>query len=312
MKKVSIGFSLALILALALTITAFAEAVTVSGTITAIDEAGGTFTLVLADATVYTVTPPAGFDWTSIAVGDSADVSGESDGAGNLAATSVTPTSTETTVTGVVQSIDYATCTFTILTAEGTTLTVSSPEGTDCSAILLGTNVQVTGTLNEDGTFTASGIVLVPTEVGEGTNHGFYCSNPDVLHPALSMVATANGFDYVTTLNWFCGATGAEDGGKTVLGVGEIKKLLDLSAASGQTPDAIIAMRQTMGWGQIKKLLAQGAETTVTETTTETTITGNGNGNGNGNGGNGDGKPPWAGGGGNGGNGHGHGNGKNK
>jgi hypothetical protein len=307
MKKVSLGFGLALILALALTITAFAEAVTVTGTVTAVDEVGGTFTILLADGvTSYVVTPPAGFDWTSIAVGDSVDVSGESDGAGNLAASSVTDT--PSTVTGVVQSIDYATCTFTILTAEGTTLTVTSPEGTDCSAILLGTTVELTGTLNPDGTFTVTGIVLVPTEVGEGTNKGFYCTNPTVMHPALSMVATSAGFDYGTALNWFCGATGGEDGGKTVLGIGEIKKLLELSAASGQTPDAIIAMRQTMGWGQIKKLLAENPLLTTEETTLTTEpTTGNGNGNGNGHGG---GKPPWAGGGGNGGNGHGHG--KNK
>jgi len=304
MKKFSLGLGLALILALALTITAFAEAVTVTGTVTAIDEVGGTFTVTLADATVYTVTPPVGFDWTSIFVGQSVDVSGESDGAGNLAASSVS--ATVSTVTGVVQSIDYATCTFTLLTSEGTTLTVTAPEGTDCSGILLGSTIELTGTLNADGTFSVTGVVIVPTEVGEGTNQGFYCTNPTVPHPALSMVATSAGFDYVTTLNWFCGATGGEDGGKTVLGVGEIKKLLDLSAASGQTPDAIIAMRQTMGWGQIKKLLAQGAETTVTEETTTTTTesaTGNGNGHGGG-------KPPWAGGGGNGGNGHGHG--KNK
>jgi hypothetical protein len=300
MKKFSLGLGLALILALALTITAFAEAVTVTGTVTAIDEVGGTFTVTLADATVYTVTPPVGFDWTSIFVGQSVDVSGESDGAGNLAASSVS--ATVSTVTGVVQSIDYATCTFTILTSEGTTLTVTAPEGTDCSGILLGSTIELTGTLNADGTFSVTGVVIVPTEVGEGTNQGFYCTNPTVPHPALSMVATSAGFDYVTTLNWFCGATGGEDGGKTVLGIGEIKKLLDLSAASGQSPDAIIAMRQTMGWGQIKKLLAQGAETTVTEETTTGETTGPGN-----SGDHGGGKPPWAGNGGNGGNGHGHG-----
>ena len=305
MKKFSLGLGLALILALALTITAFAEAVTVTGTVTVIDEVGGTFTITLADATVYIVTPPAGFDWTSIAVGDSVDVSGESDGLGNITATSVALT--PSTVTGVVQSIDYATCTFTILTSEGTLLTVTAPEGTDCSGILRGSTVEVTGTLNADGTFSVTGVVLVPTEVGEGTNQGFYCTNPTVPHPALSMVATSAGFDYTTALNWFCGATGGEDGGKTVLGIGEIKKLLELSTASGQSPDAIIAMRQTMGWGQIKKLLAQGAETTVTEETTITTGETTGPGNSGDHGG---GKPPWAGGGG--GNGNGHGHGKNK
>jgi hypothetical protein len=269
----------------------------VSGTITSIDEVGGTFTLTLADATVYVVTPPAGFDWTSIAVGDAVDVSGESDGAGNIAATSVSDTAT--TVSGEVQSIDYTTCTFTLLTAEGTTLTVDLADGTDCSGILLGANVEVTGTLNADGTFSASGVVINPTPSEEGVNTGFYCSNPSVPHPALSAVAADNGYDYGAALNLFCG------GG---LGVGGVDKLLALSAETGKSVDELLAMRKTMGWGKLKKTLA--AEAAATEESSVTTDSSEG-GNGNGNGG---GPPPWAGGG-NGnsnGGGNGHGKGKNK
>jgi len=305
MKKVSWGLGIAVVLALVAVFPVFAEAVTVSGTVTSIDETGGTFTLTLADATTYVVTPPAVFDWTSIAVGDAISVAGESDGAGNLAAASVSPTAS--TVAGVVQSIDYTSCTFTMLTSEGTNLTVALPAGSDCSGILLGTNVEVTGTLNADGTFSATGVVLSETPLGEGTNHGFYCTNPSVPHPALSNVAMSYGYDYVTTLNWFCGATGGEDGGKTVLGVGEIKKLLAFSASSGQTPEAIIAMRQTMGWGQLKKLLPEAPNTDpVVDTTTTTTESLNDDGNGHGGG-----KPSWAGGGSNGG-GNDNGNSKNK
>jgi hypothetical protein len=304
MKRATFGLGIAVVLALVSVFPVFAEAVTVSGTVTSIDEVGGTFTLTLADATVYVVTPPAGFDWTSIAVGDSVDVAGESDGAGNLVATGVSPTAS--TVAGVVQSIDYATCTFTMLTTEGTTITVALPEGSDCSGILVGTNVEVTGTLNPDGTFTATGVVLTETPLEEGTNHGFYCTNPSVPHPALSDVAASYGYDYVTTLNWFCGATGGEDGGKTVLGIGEIKKLLALSASSGLTPDAIIAMRQTMGWGQLKKQLPEAPTTDPVEDSTVTTESTNGNGNGQGGG-----PPAWSNAGGNSG-GNGNGNGKNK
>jgi len=80
--------------------------------------------------------------------------------------------------------------------------------------------------------------------------------------------------------------------------------LLALSASRGQSPDAIIAMRQTMGWGQLKKQLPEAPTTDPVEdptTTTTESTTGNGNGNGGG-------KPPWAGGG----NGNGNGNGKGK
>jgi hypothetical protein len=292
-KRTTWGLGIAFVLALVMVFPAFAEAVSVSGTITSIDEVGGTFTLTLADATVYVVTPPAGFDWTSIAVGDAVDVSGESDGAGNIAASSVSDTAT--TVSGVVQSIDYTTCTFTLLTAEGTTLTVDLADGTDCSGILLGANVEVTGTLNPDGTFSASGVVINPTPSEEGVNTGFYCSNPAVPHPALSSVAAAHGYDYGAALNLFCG------GG---LGVGGVDKLLGLSADTGKSVDELLAMRKTMGWGKLKKTLA--AETTeVAPLTTDSSEDGNGNGNGGG-------PPPWAGGGNGNGGGNGHGKGKNK
>lgn len=295
MKKVTWGLGMALVLALVAVFPAFAETVTKTGTIDSIDEVGGTFTMTTADAEVFVVTPPAGFDWTSIAVGETVEVGGDSDGAGNLAATSVAPAATESTVTGVVQSIDYETCTFTLLTTEGTTLTVTLPEGSDCSGILLGTNVEVTGTVNEDGTFTASGLVVVPTEIVEGVNTGFYCSNPDVPHPALSIVASAHGFDYVTTLNWFCG------GG---LGVGGVDKLLDLAAETGKTPEELLAMRKTMGWGKLKKTLAE--EAAAGDDTGDVSGTESNDDGGN----QGGGPPPWANGGN--GNGHGNGNGKNK
>ena len=293
MKKVTFGLGLALVLALSLTITAFAAPITVEGTVSNIDEVAGTFTLTLADGvTTYTVTPSAGFDWTTIADGATVEVSGEDDGAGNITGASVTPATTETVVSGVIQSIDYETCTFTMLTSEGTTLTVLLPEGTDCSGLLLGTNVELTGTLNEDGTFSASGVVITPTPSEEGVNTGFYCSNPDVPHPALSQVAAENLTDYATALNWFCG------GG---LGVAGVEKVLTFGATYGKTTDEILAMRETMGWGRIWKTLEAEATALAIESG-EIQTQGNGNGHGGG-------KPAWAGGGGNG---HGKANGKNK
>ena len=302
MKKATWGLGIALVLALVSVFPAFAEAVTVSGTITSIDEVGGTFTLTLADATVYVVTPPAGFDWTSIAVGDAVDVAGDSDGAGNLAATSVAPAVVVSTVSGVVQSVDAATCSFTILTSEGTTLTVTLPEGSDCSGLAVGDTVEVTGTLSDDGSFAASGVVLVPADDDgdEQTNFGFYCSNPEVPHPALNTVAAAHEADYATVLGWFC------NGG---VGVGGVDKVLDLSEETGKTPEEILEMRKGMGWGKIKKTLAEQAateEVSGDEVGTESLDDSDDKQGG---------PPPWANGGGNGngnGNGNGKGHGKNK
>jgi hypothetical protein len=297
MKKVFLGLSLALVLVFATVLPAMAEEVTKVGVINSIDGVGGTFTMTTAEAEVLVVTPPAGFDFTSIAVGDTVSVSGDSDGAGNLAATSVAAEATEATVGGTVESIDYETCTLTVLTAEGDTVTVLLPEGSDCSAIQVGDAVSFTGTFNEDGTFSVG---AGEGEEEEKVNTGFYCSNPDVQHPALGKLAVKYEADYGGLLDTFCGQG---------VGVGGVAHALNASQQYGVSAEEILAMRETMGWGQIWKALREAAagDNDAAAVNAENDDSGPGNGKGNG-GGNGGGKPPWAGGGG--GNGNGNGNGK--
>lgn len=154
------------------------------------------------------------------------------------------------TTTGAVQSVDALAGTFTMLTADGTTLTVSVPAGTDLSTLVVGTNVEVTGTLAEDGTLVATGIVIVPTDddgvVDEPANSGFYCITPGSTQPALSAVAETYSADYDQVLGWFC------DNG---LGVGGVMLTLSTADTFGLTPEEILTMRETMGWGQIWKAL---------------------------------------------------------
>jgi hypothetical protein len=273
MKKSLLGMSLALILALTTVFPAFAEEVTVSGVVSGLDPLTCSFTLTTETAEVFNVTTEAGFDCSGLADGDTVEVTGESDGAGNLAAAGVSETGL---VTGTVESIDYETCTFTVQTETGP-VTVVLPEGTDCTDLLVGDTVEVTGTFNEEtGMFEGTGVVLLSTDQ---VNNGFYCSNPTETHPALGNVSTAFGADYATLLAWFCG------GG---VGVGGVKHALDTAAEFGVTPEEVLTMRETMGWGQIWKMLASQGEDT--ELSTES----------HGKGGHGGGKPPWAGGGGNG------------
>lgn len=287
MKKTFLGLSLALVLVFATAFPAYAEEVTKVGTVDSIDEAGGTFTMTTAEAEVFVVTPPEGFDWTSIAVGDSVEVNGDDDGAGNIAAASVAPASEETTsVGGTVETIDYETCTLTILTAEGDTVTVFLPEGSDCSAIGVGDAVEFTGTFNEDGSFSVGAGEEEPEE--EPGNTGFYCSNPDAQHPALGKLAENYEADYGALLEAFCGQG---------LGVGGVHHALSASKEFGVTTEEILEMRETMGWGQIWKALRDNAVGDEDEAGTLSTET---KGHGNGKGGHGGGKPPWAGGGGNG------------
>ncbi|MEX1143209.1 MAG: DUF5666 domain-containing protein [Anaerolineales bacterium] len=319
-------FGSALILALMIMTVSPALAavdVTVQGTVDSIDTLAGTFSLTTEEAITYTVTPPEGFDLTTLAIGDQVEVMGDTDELGGLFATSITEL-TESVVTGVIQSINAETCSFDLLTPEGTTLTVLLPEGSDCSSFLVGDAVEVSGTLNDDGTFSASNVVVLPPDEDEdgdgekGVNTGFYCANPEVPHPALNRVALAYGADYAVALDWFC------DGG---LGIGGIKMAHRLGLLSGKTAQEILELRASMGWGQVKKALNSASETP--EEPAEVSNQGNGNsagngnanggnntgGNGNGNGNDGDhggGPPPWAGGGNGQGNGQGHGQGKNK
>jgi len=317
MQKFLFGSALILALMIMTVSPVFAAlGVTVQGTVESIDTLAGTFSLTTEEATTYTVTPPEGFDLTALAIGDHVEVMGDTDDLGGLLATSIVEV-TESVVTGVIQSIDAETCSFVLLTAEGTTLTVLLPEGSDCSTLLVGDTVEVTGTLNEDGTFSSSSVVVMPPDDDDGddedgVNTGFYCSNPEVPHPALNRVALALGADYAAALDWFC------DGG---LGVGGVNMALKLAILYGKTPQEILDMRASMGWGQVKKALNSAPETPEEPADVSNQENGNAGGNGNGNaGGNGNGNdrdhgggpPPWAGGGNGQGNGQGNGHGKNK
>lgn len=201
---------------------------------------------------------------------------------------------TDTTIQGIIQSIDGSTCSFTILTAEGTTITATLPEGTDCSTLVVGDNIEVTGTLNEDGTLSASGVVVLPpVEEEEAGNTGHYCSTEGSAHPALTKLTEAYGTDYASVLDMFCGQG---------LGVGGVAHALNTAEEFGVSQDEVLAMRETMGWGQIWKALKAAASGDDGGQDESAAGPGNGNGNGHGNGNAG----------GNNGNGGGNGNGNGK
>lgn len=91
MNKMLTGALLVLaMLAVAVAPAYAADDVTLQGSVTAINEVSGTFTLTTEDGTVYTVTAPAGLDWTSLSVGAQVEIFGDSDELGGFAAESVT------------------------------------------------------------------------------------------------------------------------------------------------------------------------------------------------------------------------------
>jgi hypothetical protein len=290
---------LALTLALALAFTSVAPALAqveiFSGEVVAIDATAGTFTLETAEGVLLVVTPPAGFDLSTLTVGDLVDVEGLLTG-DSLAADSVTPAEEPAST---VLSIDLEAGTFEIETPEGETLTVIPPEGFDLSTLAVGDLVLVEGVVDGD-TLTATSIVPASSEVDEGEDedggkNGFYCTNADASHPALANLAESFEADYGQLLSWFC-----EDG----FGVGQIMLALatsQISEGAMSADDALAARAEGAGWGQVwKDLGLKGPDRQDGDS-------GNGNGNGQGNG-NGNGNSN-AGGNGNG-NGGGNGNGK--
>jgi hypothetical protein len=284
---------LALTLALALAFTSVAPALAqveiFSGEVVAIDATAGTFTLETAEGVLLVVTPPAGFDLSTLTVGDLVDVEGLLTG-DSLAADSVTPAEEPAST---VLSIDLEAGTFEIETPEGETLTVIPPEGFDLSTLAVGDLVLVEGVVDGD-TLTATSIVPASSEVDEGEDedggkNSFYCTNADASHPALAGLAESFEADYGQLLGWFC-----EDG----FGVGQIMLALATSQFS-----------EGAGWGQVWKDLGLKGPDRQDGDSGNGNGNGQGNGNGNGNsnaGGNGNGN----GNGGGNGNGNGNGNGK--
>ena len=156
-----------------------------------------------------------------------------------------------TTLAGTVQSVDMVAGSFSILTTEGTALTVIPPAGYDLTILTVGALVELKGAMAEDGSFVATLIVLLPDSVEAPKNTGFYCSNAEVILPSLAKVVERYGSDYATALSLFC------QGG---YGVGGVALVLATSQASGLSPEAVAAMRGNLGWGLVWKALRPANE----------------------------------------------------
>ncbi len=251
----SLALLVALVMAAANVGPARAEEATevqVTGTVVSIDAVSFTFVLQPAEGAAITVNVAEGFDFGALAVGDVVEVTGTQNEDGSLSATSVQVQAPddvvdETEITGTVVSIDEATLTIVIQTSEGETITVNVPEGFDFTTIAVDDQVEVKGTLEEDGSLTASEVKPEGEDDSEdktGPSGGYYCQNPDDPHPFGARLAERYGVDYGTLLGWFC------DG----MGWGQIMLALQTGKISGLDPAALLEERGGgAGWGQIWK-----------------------------------------------------------
>jgi len=253
MKKMVIALHLALVLALLIAPGALAQEedqpdVDFIGTVTSIDLEAGTFTVETEEGGGFTIVPPEDFDLTILQVGDDVEVEGTLDEDGAVLAASVVievaddddPTDVE--FTGTVTSIDQEAGTFTGETEDGEVFTVVPPEDFDWTILQVGDEVEVKGTLDEDGTVLA---VSVKIEVAIDDDEINYFCQPETeeQHPVAAAIAETYGVEEEQVLAWFC-----EDG----FGFGQIMLALQTSQASEGDPGELLARRSAgEGWGEI-------------------------------------------------------------
>ncbi len=246
MKKILFS-SLVIVLLLGIAIPVMAQTeTTFTGTVQSIDTTSGTFVLQVSETEIYTVTPPPGFDWTRLVEGATVQVTGL------LTETSIAATQVMVfeprEFLGTVTAIDLTTGTFTFVSEDGITYTVTAPMGFDLTTLKVGDIIILNGLMGSD-TILGAGIQVMFAGDGEGNKGGYYCENLADAHNVAERLAQRSGLYYEQIMNWFC-----VDG----LGFGEIMNAIKASERLGSATSVaeIIAMKQELGgWGQVKQAL---------------------------------------------------------
>jgi hypothetical protein len=137
--------------------------VTLIGTVLSIDEVALSLVIKTAEDVEYAVFAPAGFDMTTLSIGDSVEVTGTSNEDGSIAATGITILfeAVEVTLTGTVIGIDELTLSLEIVAEDDQPYTIFVPEGFDLTTLSIGDTIEVTGMQAEDDSILASEIVIL-------------------------------------------------------------------------------------------------------------------------------------------------------
>lgn len=135
--------------------------VTLTGTVTAIDDLALSIEVETAEDTLVTVFLPTGFDLATLSIGDGVQVTGMPNEDGSIAATEVLILTEGVEVTGTVTAIDELALSLTLFTAEETSVAVFLPAGFDLTTLSVADEIKVAGTANEDGSVNALDIVIL-------------------------------------------------------------------------------------------------------------------------------------------------------
>lgn len=257
----------------------------ISGTVVTVDETAGSLTVDTGATGVVTVVLPVGFDFTTVQVGDVIEITGTAGEGGSFTATSVTISPVTYLVTGTVVSVDEVAGTITVDTGNSVLVTVTVPSGFDFTTVLVGDVIGVNGAANEDGSVTATEVVVNPEIIpGEEVNNGYYCQQSENTHPMGARLSERFGVEYATLQTWFCNGSGW----------GEIALALQTSRLTSGDPETLLTEHQNgTGWGQIWQVMGLNGHDVHEDgdrtnnghnQDTETTTThGNGNANGHAN-----------------------------
>ncbi len=170
-----------------------------------------------------------------------------------VAAFVVTPAFAKPSVIkGEVQTINTGDNTITVLTQKGDTITVVAPTGFDLSTLVIGDQVVVKGTLQNDGSILADWIIKADVsgseteDTAEGSKaiDSAYCAagKQTSPHPMATALAAKYGVTTEWVMGYFC------DG----YGMGAIMLALKTHELTGASADDLLAQRAGgMGWGAI-------------------------------------------------------------
>lgn len=228
-------------LALAETPTPTPEPVAVefTGTVTAVDAETGTLEVQVdigdGQTASYTVQVPEGMDLTGVAIGDTVEVEGVLTGQGTVSATKVE-----------VQDKDED-------DQDGDEDPTPVPTETP-------TPTPVTSPITPTATLTGT--------VGLGDKTGYFCRNPEAVHPVGKAIAETYGVTYEEVMAWFCQGRA---------GFGQIALALQTAETTGDSANTYLERRASgEGWGQIWRDLGltgksrkNGRPTSTAEPTSE-------------------------------------------
>jgi hypothetical protein len=146
-------------------------------------------------------------------------------------------------IQGTVLFINAVTGTFQVQEQDGSVHTVVSPAGFDFSRLKVGDTVEVKGTLNADGSISASSVKIEQADEDlVDKSDSYYCVQSAVQHPVGARLAEEYDVPYATVQGWFCEG----------FGWGQIKHSLQTAKLAGANPaDLLDARRNGQGWGQI-------------------------------------------------------------